>query len=403
MNDIFDDVLMKLSANGDSNSVSIPLLTSEEEEEMFSTEFPSEIPILPLRNNVLFPGVVIPITVGRDKSIELIRYADRKDKTIGVISQKNEEVENPGFDDLHKIGTVATILRLLKMPDGTSTAIIQGKRRFELTEITQEVPFLMGKISLCEEAKAPKKNKEFDAIIKSMEDLAIKIINESPNIPTEAQFAIRNIESPSFLINFISSNMNADVSDKQKILNELDMKKRALMVLQHLNVEAQEIEMQNEIQSRVKVDLDKQQREYFLNQQIKKIQEELGGSPHELDIEELKKRAKTKKWTKEVAKIFEKELNRLQRMNPQGAEYTVQLNYLDLLLDLPWGVYTQGKLDLKRAEKILNRDHYGLEKVKKRILEYLAVLKLKKDMKSPILCFYGPPGVGKTSLGKSIA
>lgn len=403
MNDIFDDVLMRLSANGDSNSVSIPLLTSEEEEEMFSTEFPSEIPILPLRNNVLFPGVVIPITVGRDKSIELIRYADRKDKTIGVISQKNEEVENPGFDDLHKIGTVATILRLLKMPDGTSTAIIQGKRRFELTEITQEVPFLMGKISLCEEAKAPKKNKEFDAIIKSMEDLAIKIINESPNIPTEAQFAIRNIESPSFLINFISSNMNADVSDKQKILNELDMKKRALMVLQHLNVEAQEIEMQNEIQSRVKVDLDKQQREYFLNQQIKKIQEELGGSPHELDIEELKKRAKTKKWTKEVAKIFEKELNRLQRMNPQGAEYTVQLNYLDLLLDLPWGVYTQGKLDLKRAEKILNRDHYGLEKVKKRILEYLAVLKLKKDMKSPILCFYGPPGVGKTSLGKSIA
>lgn len=403
MNDIFDDVLMKLSANGDSNSVSIPLLTSEEEERMFNTEFPSEIPILPLRNNVLFPGVVIPITVGRDKSIELIKYADKKDKIIGVISQKNEDVENPGFKDLHKIGTVATILRLLKMPDGTSTAIIQGKRRFELSEITQEEPFLMGKIELCKEAKAPKNNREFDAIIKSMEDLSIKIINDSPNIPSEAQFAIKNIESPSFLINFISSNMNADVADKQKILNELDMKKRALMVLEHLSIEAQQIEMQNEIQSRVKVDLDKQQREYFLNQQIKKIQEELGGSPHELDIEDLKKRAKTKKWTSDVAKVFEKELNRLQRMNPQGAEYTVQLNYLDLLLDLPWGVYTQGKLDLKKAEKILNRDHYGLEKVKKRILEYLAVLKLKKDMKSPILCFYGPPGVGKTSLGKSIA
>src|SRR5690554_2304473 len=403
MNDIFDDVLMKLSANGDSNSVSIPLLTSEEEEEMFSTEFPSEIPILPLRNNVLFPGVVIPITVGRDKSIELIRYADRKDKTIGVISQKNEEVENPGFDDLNKVGTVATILRLLKMPDGTSTAIIQGKRRFELEELTQEEPFLKGKVKLFMEAKAPKNDKEFDAIIKSMEKLSIKIINDSPNIPSEATLAIKNIESSSFLINFISSNMNADVADKQSMLNEKDLKKRAMLVLQHLTIEAQQLEMQNEIQSRVKVDLDKQQREYFLNQQIKKIQEELGGNPQEQDIQDMKTRAKAKKWSKKVDEIFNKEVNRLQRMNPQGAEYTVQFNYLDLLLDLPWDTYSQGVLDLKKAEKILNRDHYGLTKVKQRILEYLAVQKLKNDMKSPILCFYGPPGVGKTSLGKSIA
>lgn len=403
MDDIFDEVLKSLNNEGESNAEFIPLMTSEEEDQMLKSEFPDQIPILPLKNNVLFPGVVIPITVGRDKSVELIKYANKKDKVVGVVSQKNSDVENPLFDDLNKVGTVATILRLLKMPDGTSTAIIQGKRRFELEELTQEEPFLKGKVKLFMEAKAPKNDKEFDAIIKSMEKLSIKIINDSPNIPSEATLAIKNIESSSFLINFISSNMNADVADKQSMLNEKDLKKRAMLVLQHLTIEAQQLEMQNEIQSRVKVDLDKQQREYFLNQQIKKIQEELGGNPQEQDIQDMKTRAKAKKWSKKVDEIFNKEVNRLQRMNPQGAEYTVQFNYLDLLLDLPWDTYSQGVLDLKKAEKILNRDHYGLTKVKQRILEYLAVQKLKNDMKSPILCFYGPPGVGKTSLGKSIA
>ena len=403
MTDIFDKSMISMGSPDDSDAEFIPLITQEEEDDMHNAKFPSDIPILPLRNNVLFPGVVIPMTVGRDKSIDLIKHANGSDKVVGVVSQKNSDVEDPEGKDLHKIGTVATILRLLKMPDGTSTVIIQGKRRFELEDITQEKPFLRGKIKLYKEAKAPKKNKEFTAIIQSMKELALKIIKESPNIPSEAQFAIKNIDSPSFLINFISSNMNADVATKQSMLDELDLKKRAMAVLQHLTVEAQQLEMRNEIQTRVKVDLDKQQREYFLNQQIKTIQEELGGNPQEQDVDKMRERAKKKKWTTKVGEMFHKELNRLQRMNPQGAEYSVQLNYLDLLLDLPWDDYTKDNLDLKRAEKVLERDHYGLEKVKKRILEYLAVLKLKKDMKSPILCFYGPPGVGKTSLGKSIA
>ena len=403
MEDQLDKIFMGIGGAEDGDAEYIPLISEEEEDRMQNTDFPSDIPILPLRNNVLFPGVVIPITVGRDKSIDLIKYANNKDKVVGVVSQKNPEEENPTLKDLNKIGTVGTILRLLKMPDGSSTVIIQGKRRFELEEITQQQPFLRGRITLCKEAKAPKKNKEFNAIIKSMRELALKIIKESPNIPTEAQFAINNIESQSFLVNFISSNMNANVAEKQKMLNEMNLKKRAALVLQNLTVEAQQLEMQNEIQSRVKGDIDKQQREFFLHQQMKTIQDELGGNPQQQDVEDMRKRAKKKKWSKKVGEMFTKELNRLQRMNPQGAEYTVQLNYLELLLDLPWNLYTQGVLDLKQAKKVLERDHYGLEKVKKRILEYLAVLKLKKDLKSPILCFYGPPGVGKTSLGKSIA
>jgi ATP-dependent Lon protease len=280
---------------------------------------------------------------------------------------------------------------------------MQGKRRFELKEMTQEKPFLRAQIALCKEEKAPTKNKEFTAIIQSMKELSLKIIKESPNIPSEAQFAIKNIESSSFLINFISSNMNADVAKKQSMLEEMDLKKRAMDVLEHLTLEVQQLEMRNEIQGRVKTDIDKQQREYFLHQQMKTIQEELGGNPQQQDVVQMKERAKKKKWSEKVQTLFDKELKRFERMNPQGAEYTVQLNYLDLLLDLPWNDYSKDNLDLKRAEKVLERDHYGLEKVKKRILEYLAVLKLKKDMKSPILCFYGPPGVGKTSLGKSIA
>lgn len=403
MSELFDDSILEFNVPIDGDADFIPLITQEEEETMNNAEFPNEIPILPLRNNVLFPGVVIPITVGRDKSIKLVQKANKEDRIIGVVAQKNQEVEEPEFSDVHTVGTVAQIVRLLKMPDGSTTVIIQGKRRFEIIQPTQSEPFMKAEVRFFKETKAPKKDKEFKAIIDSMKELALTIIRDSPNIPTEAQFAIKNIDSPTFLINFISSNMNADVKKKQSLLEEMDLIKRSMDLLQHLTIESQQLAMRNEIQTRVKTDIDKQQREYFLHQQMKTIQEELGGSPQEQDVRELLNRAKSKKWNKEVEKLFSKELDRLQRMNPQGAEYTVQLNYLDLLLDLPWGEFTKDKLDLKRAEKILARDHYGLEIVKKRILEYLAVLKLKGDMKSPILCFYGPPGVGKTSLGKSIA
>lgn len=403
MSELFDESILDFNVPMDADAEFIPLITPEEEETMNNADFPSEIPILPLRNNVLFPGVVIPITVGRDKSIKLVLKANKEDKIIGVVAQKNQDVEEPEFSDVHTIGTVAQIVRMLKMPDGSTTVIIQGKRRFEIIKPTQSEPFMKAEVRFFKETKAPKKDKEFKAIIDSMKDLALNIIRDSPNIPTEAQFAIKNIDSPTFLINFISSNMNADVKKKQGLLEEMDLTKRSMDLLQHLTAEAQQLAMRNEIQTRVKTDIDKQQREYFLHQQMKTIQEELGGSPQEQDVREMRERAKKKNWNKEVEKLFSKELDRLQRMNPQGAEYTVQLNYLDLLLELPWGEFTIDKLDLKRAEKILERDHYGLEAVKKRILEYLAVLKLKGDMKSPILCFYGPPGVGKTSLGKSIA
>lgn len=403
MSELFDDSILDFNTPMDADAEFIPLITPEEEESMNNADFPSEIPILPLRNNVLFPGVVIPITVGRDKSIKLVQKANREDKIIGVVAQKNQDVEEPEFSDVHTIGTVAQILRMLKMPDGSTTVIIQGKRRFEIVKPIQSEPFMKAEVRFFKETKVPRKDKEFKAIIDSMKELALNIIRDSPNIPTEAQFAIKNIDSPTFLINFISSNMNADVKKKQGLLEEMDLIKRSMDLLQHLTTESQQLAMRNEIQTRVKTDIDKQQREYFLHQQIKTIQDELGGSPQEQDVREMRERAIKKKWNKEVEKLFFKELDRLQRMNPQGAEYTVQLNYLDVLLGLPWGEFTNDKLDLRRAEKILERDHYGLETVKKRILEYLAVLKLKGDMKSPILCFYGPPGVGKTSLGKSIA
>ncbi len=403
MNNLFDNDLFNLSDNMEADAEFIPLITQEEEDQMNQQDFPNILPILPLRNNVLFPGVVIPITVGRDKSIKLIQEANKGSKIIGVVSQKNQDEESPGFDDLHKVGTVAQIIKMLKMPDGSTTAIIQGKRRFELVQSVQIEPYIKAEIQLISEVIVDKKSKELGALFKTIKDLALSIIRDSPNIPSEASFAIGNIDSPTFLVNFIASNMNADVSKKQVILEETDMRRKAFKILKHLNEEAQMLKMQNEIQSKVKRDLDKQQREYFLNQQIRQIQEELGDNPQAQEVEEMSKRAKKKKWDEKVEKIFNKELTKLQRMNPQGAEYTVQLNYLDMLLDLPWGEYSKDSLDLKRAEKILNRDHYGLEDVKRRILEYLAVLKLKNDMKSPILCFYGPPGVGKTSLGKSIA
>ena len=387
----------------ESDAEFIPLITAEEEENVNNQKFPSELPILPLRNNVLFPGVVIPITVGRDKSIKLIQEANKGNKIIGVVSQKNQEEESPEFDDLNKIGTVAQIVRLLKMPDGSSTVIIQGKRRFEIIQPLQTDPYMTASVRIFKEKRIDATDKELDIMFKSIKDLALQIIRDSPNIPSEAQFAIGNIDSPTFLVNFISSNMNADVSKKQEMLEEMDMKKRVMMVLEHLTLEVQMLEMRNEIQNKVKKDLDRQQREYFLHQQMRTIQDELGDNPQIQDVREMEDRAKKKKWSKTVEKLFYKELEKLQRMNPQGAEYTVQLNYLDLLLDLPWGELTKDNLDLKRAEKILDRDHFGLEKVKERIIEYLAVLKIKGNMKSPILCFYGPPGVGKTSLGKSIA
>jgi ATP-dependent Lon protease len=381
----------------------IPLITAEEEENVNKQVFPDELPILPLRNNVLFPGVVIPITVGRDKSIKLIQEANKGNKIIGVVSQKNQEEEAPKFEDLNKTGTVAQIIRMLKMPDGSTTVIIQGKRRFEIVQALQTEPYMRAKVSVFNEIPIKKGNKELDIMLKTIKDLALEIIRDSPNIPSEAQFAIGNIDSPSFLVNFISSNMNADVSKKQEMLEETDIKKRVMMVMEHLTLEVQMLEMRNEIQNKVRKDFDKQQRDYFLQQQMRTIQDELGDNPQTQDVQDFKDRAEKKNWNSVIEKLFKKELEKMQRMNPQGAEYTVQMNYLDLLLDLPWGEYTKDNLDLNRARKILEKDHFGLEKVKERILEYLAVLKIKGNMKSPILCFYGPPGVGKTSLGKSIA
>ena len=403
MKDLFELPIMQLSEDMDKEAEFIPLITVEEEEKMNSQEFPEELPILPLRNNVLFPGVVIPITVGRDKSIRLIQDAGKGDKIIGVVSQINQEDESPELKDLYSIGTVAQIIRTLKMPDGSTTVIIQGKRRFKLVNEIQSEPYLRANVKYLKDKKYDKKSQEMETLFSTIKENALEIIKNSPNIPSEASFAIGNIDSPSFLVNFICSNMNADVEKKQDLLEELDMKKRSFKVLEHLTMENEVLRLRNEIQNKVRHDLDKQQREYFLNQQIKTIQDELGDNPAEQEVEELHRRAMEKNWDDKVAGMFAKELNKLQRMNPQGAEYSVQLNFLDLLLDLPWNEYSFDNLDLKRAEKILNRDHFGLEDVKRRILEYLAVLKLKGDMKSPILCFYGPPGVGKTSLGRSIA
>ena len=381
----------------------IPLLTTEDEEALRNEELPEEVAILPLRNTVLFPGVVIPITAGRDKSIQLIKDANKSDKIIGVVAQKDQNVENPSPSDIYSLGTVAQILRVLKMPDGNTTVIIQGKRRFEIQSITKEDPYLKASIKPVEETFPAKDNSKFKAIIDSIKDMALKIIQENPNIPSEASFAIKNIQSHAFLINFVSSNMNLSVTEKQRVLSIFDLQESAIECLKLMNVEYQKLELKNDIQSKVRTDLDQQQREYYLNQQMKTIQEELGVVSFEEEVEEMRMRSKEKKWDKAVGVQFGKEFAKLQRMNPQVAEYSVQRNYLDLFLDLPWNEFSKDKFDLKKAQKILDRDHFGLEDVKKRIIEYLAVLKLRNDMKSPILCLFGPPGVGKTSLGKSIA
>ncbi len=398
MKNIFalDDIV-----NGDTEF--FPLMSPEDEKKMNEEEIPEELPILPLRNMVLFPGVVIPITAGREKSVKLLREAYQGAKIIGVVAQKDAETEDPAEKDLHHVGTVARIIKILQMPDGNTTAIIQGKRRFVIEEMLQEEPYFKAKVKNYGSREEIPGDEVFQALISSIRDLSIQIIEKSPVIPSESSFAINNIESPVFLINFVSSNLNVDNGQKQQLLEMTSLEERANKVLELLTKELQVLELKNQIQTKVKVDLDKQQRDYLLNQQLKTIQEELGGAPHEQDLKKLEEKAAQKKWPEEVAETFQQELSRLQRMNPNAAEYSIQMNYLEFLVDLPWNEYTKDNLDLKRARRILDKDHYGLEKIKERIIEYLAVLKLKNDMKAPILCFVGPPGVGKTSLGRSIA
>ena len=392
-----------LSSVIDEDTEMFPLMSNEDEEQINTEKTPKSIPILPLRNTVLFPGVIIPITIGRDRSIKLIKDTYKKDKIIGVLAQKDPGVESPEIEDLNSIGTVAHILKILRMPDGNITAIIQGRKRFELSEIVQVDPFYKANVTELIESKPSSKDKSFKALVDSVKDMSLEIIELSPNIPTEASIAIKNIESPSFVINFVSSNMNISLKEKQELLENTDLNDRANKALSLLTKELQMLEMKNEIQSKVKTDLDKQQREYYLNQQMKAIQEELGDSGSQKEIDEMRKKAASKKWSKEVSEEFEKGLKKLQRMNPSMADYSVQRSYLELILELPWNDFTEDKFDLKIAKEILDRDHFGLEEVKERIIEHLAVLKLKGDMKSPIICLYGPPGVGKTSLGKSIA
>lgn len=387
----------------DSEAELIPLLTPEDEEEMINEELPDSLPILPLRNMVLFPGVVIPITAGRDKSIKLINDANAAGKIIGVVAQKDEQDEDPTKEDIHNIGTVARILRVLKMPDGNTTVILQGKKRFEIDSVVSEDPYITASIKEFEESRPESRDTEFLAILESIKELAIQIIKESPNIPSEATFAIKNIESQSFLINFVTSNMNLSVKEKQDLLAINDLKDRALETLRYMNIELQKLELKNDIQSKVRFDLDQQQREYFLQQQMKTIQEELGGSTQEEEMDEMLLKSKSKKWDEKTKKHFEKELAKMRRMNPQAPDFGIQRNYLELFLELPWNEYSKDNFDLKRAQKILDRDHFGLEDVKKRMIEHLAVLKLRNDMKSPIICLTGPPGVGKTSIGKSVA
>ena len=389
--------------NIDEDSDLIPLMTSDDEEAISKESLPDTLPILPLKNTVMFPGVVIPITASRDKSIKLIKDSNTKEKLIGVVSQKDSKVQIPTLNDIHSTGTVAKILRVLQMPDGNVTVIIQGKKRFSIEKVLTEDPFITAQIKEINEVKPEKDNKKFNATIESIKDIALQIIEENPNIPSEASFAIKNIQSDSFLVNFVCSNMNLSIEEKYKILTTNDLHERALMCLKEMNIELQKLSLKNDIQSKVRSDLDKQQREYFLHQQMKTIQEELGGVSYDEEINEMRIRSNKKKWNNEIADHFKKELSKLQRMNPQVAEYSIQRNYLDVYLDLPWNEYSKDNFNLKRAQRILDRDHYGLNDVKKRIIEHMAVLKLRNDMKSPILCFNGPPGVGKTSLGKSIA
>jgi ATP-dependent Lon protease len=381
----------------------IPIIADGDDGELEDVDVPEKIPILSLRNTVLFPGVVLPISIGRPKSIQLIKEAYRNDKIVGTVAQKDPETENPDFQDLHRVGTIGQIVKLLEMPDGSTTAIIQGRKKMELQELISDDPYFIATVKTIPETKPEILSKDFDAIVGSLKDLSLKIIKINPNISPEASFAIKNIENNTYLINFICSNTDIKVQDKQKLLEMNNLRDRGFMLLEFLVQEIQVLELKNELQSKVKSDLDQQQREFLLHQQMKTIQNELGGNPVEKEIEEYKKKAETKTWSADVKKVFDKELDKLHRLNPAAAEYSVQVNYIQTLLDLPWNFYTRDNLDLKNARKVLDSDHFGLDEVKERILEHLAVLKLKGDLKSPILCLYGPPGVGKTSLGRSVA
>ncbi|MGM5630423.1 endopeptidase La [Apibacter raozihei] len=388
-----------------NDSEFIPLLSQEEEDKMMNESFQNVLPLLPVRNVVLFPGVVIPITAGRTKSIKLLQEAQKSDKIIAVVTQKDVKTDNPQIEDLHKIGTVGKILKLLKMPDGSSMVIIQGVRKFSLNNIIEDEPYMRAEVTLLEDKKkkTTKNQEHFNVLLESLRETAIKTIHENPAIPSEASFALKNIEGSTLLVNFVASNLDLPLPEKQELLEIDNLSDRAAKTLKYLNLELQKISLKNSIHDKVNTDLNKQQREYFLHQQMKTIQEELGGVSYEAEAEEMRDKASKKKWSKAVEEHFEKELNRMVRMNPQTPDYGVQRNYLELMLDLPWEKFSKDNFDIINAEKVLNKDHFGLDDVKERILEYLAVLKLKGDMKSPIICLYGPPGVGKTSLGKSIA
>jgi ATP-dependent Lon protease len=381
----------------------IQLINPEQESDIKPEDLPEELSILPIKNTVLFPGVVIPITVTRQKSIRLIKKAYQGNRIIGVIAQKNKQAEEPGIEDLYRFGTVARIIKMLVLPDGNTTIIIQGKNRFQIREFIQDEPFMTARIDLQAEPALDLESKEVKALVQSLKDAATKILKLNPEIPQEAQVALDNIQSTGFLIHFLSSNLNVDVAEKQKILETNNIIDRGTLLLQYMLKEIQMLEIKHEIQKKVHTDIDQQQRDYFLRQQIRVLQDELGFDGPDKEIEKLRKRGAEKKWPKAAAEHFNKELDKLQRVNPQAPEFPITMNYVEFMLDLPWQDYTTDDFDLKRARKILDKDHFGLEKVKNRILEYLAVLKLKQDMKGPILCLYGPPGVGKTSLGKSIA
>lgn len=382
----------------------ITLLSPEEEMETQPEEVPADLPILPVKNTVLFPGVVIPITVGRQKSVKLVKKAYKSgSRLIGVVAQRNANAEDPGQEDIYAIGSLAKIVKMLVLPDGNTTIIIQGKNRFELQEILQEEPFMTGKVKLLKDKFPKKGDKNFKALIQSLKESAHKILQLNPEIPREAQFALDNIESPAFMTHFLSSNINADVAEKQKLLEINDGQERATYLLQLMLKDIQMLELRQEIHNKVNFDLDQQQRDYYLRQQIKVLQDELGYEGPDKEVEDLRAKGSKKKWPDAVAKHFNKELDKILRLNPQSPEYPIAISYAEVLTDLPWADYSKDNFDLKRAKKVLDKDHFGLEKVKNRILEYLAVLKLKQDMKSPILCLYGPPGVGKTSLGRSVA